>query len=78
MRIVKIEIPTAKRVQAFVDVLLGLEGDFELLSGPYIIDARSLMGIFSLDLSKPIDLKVYVDTEKNLAAITPFLAKEER
>ena len=35
--------------------------DFDLVSGRYVIDAKSIMGIFSLDLSKPIDLNVHAD-----------------
>ena len=35
--------------------------DFDLVSGRYVIDAKSIMGIFSLDLSKPIDLNIHAD-----------------
>ena len=37
------------------------DNDFDLVSGRYVIDAKSIMGIFSLDLSKPIDLNVHAD-----------------
>ena len=36
--------------------------DFDLVSGRYVIDAKSIMGIFSLDLSKPIDLNVHAES----------------
>ena len=35
--------------------------DFDLVSGRYVIDAKSIMGIFSLDLSKPIDLNIHTE-----------------
>ena len=70
----KVYLPTGERVQAFVETLTSLDGEFELLSDGYILDARSLMGIFSLDLSKPIDLKIYNDSQKNLEALRPFTA----
>lgn len=73
MKIVKVYLPTTAKVQTFVETLLQLEGDFELLSGNYILDARSLMGIFSLDLTKALRLKVYNDSQKNLDAISPFI-----
>lgn len=42
--------------------------DFDLVSGRYVIDAKSIMGIFSLDLSKPIELNVHAENE-NLDAV---------
>ena len=40
-----------------------LEYDLDLISGRYVIDAKSLLGIFSLDLSKPIELTIHADEE---------------
>ena len=40
---------------------ISLNCDFDLVSGRYVIDAKSIMGIFSLDLSKPIDLNIHAD-----------------
>lgn len=78
MRITKVFLPTTESVQAFVETLTTLEGDFELLSGSYILDARSLMGIFSLDLTHPVDLKIYTDSKENLDALHPFIATEDQ
>ena len=39
------------------------DSDFDLVSGRYVIDAKSIMGIFSLDLSKPIDLNIHSETD---------------
>lgn len=75
MRTVEICLPTADVVQEFVRVLAGLEGDFELVSGQYILDAKSLMGIFTFDLTRPLQLKIYNDTTENLQAVQPFVAK---
>ena len=72
MRNVYISLPTVDIVQRFVAQVSVLEGDFDLVSGEYIIDARSLMGIFSLDRSKPIRLAVQKDTEKNMKALAPY------
>ncbi len=44
-------------VKRFVDILKNADGDFELVSGKYVIDAKSIMGIFSLDLTKPMELR---------------------
>ena len=52
------------------------ESDFDLVSGRYVIDAKSIMGIFSLDLSKPIDLNIHADeaaSEKILETLKPYI-----
>ena len=43
--------------------LVSMISDFDLVSGRYVIDAKSIMGIFSLDLSKPIRLDIHDDIE---------------
>lgn len=77
MRHVSIYLPSTEQVQRFVKAITPLSGDFELISGKHILDAHSLMGLFSLDLSKPVTLKVYNDCAENLRAITPFLSEAE-
>lgn len=73
MRSVYVDLATSGQVQAFVEALTPLEGDFDLVSGRYILDARSLMGIFSLDLTRPLELRVYNDTKQNMEAIRRFV-----
>lgn len=74
MKNVFIRLQSIEQVQHFVNTLAPLEGDFELITKKHILDARSMMGIFSLDLSVPIKLKVYNDNEQNMNAIQPFMA----
>ena len=74
MRSVYISLPSPAVVQAFVDTIAGMEGDFELIDDIYILDARSLMGIFSLDLQKPIKLRMHNDTQKNYELLSCFFA----
>ena len=77
MQQVYVSLPSMQQVQRFVKTLTPLTGDFELVSGKFVLDARSLMGVFSLDLSHPICLKVYDDSAENLEAIRPFLSDTE-
>ena len=77
MQQVSVRLSTAEQVQRFVKTLGTLEGDFELVAGKHLLDARSLMGFFTLDLTRPVTLKVYDDSAKNLGAITPFLVEPE-
>lgn len=76
MRQVTIRLTSSDQIQSFVKTLTTLNGDFEIISGRHILDARSLMGIFSLDLSRPILLKVYNDCPENLDALAPYLIEE--
>lgn len=46
------------KIKNFVDITNQLDCDMDLISGRYVIDAKSIMGIFSLDLSKPIEIKI--------------------
>ena len=60
------------KVKAFVNEITKFDNDFDLVSGRYVIDAKSIMGIFSLDLSKPIELNIH--SEKNADEILEVLA----
>lgn len=58
MRSFSVSLNSIDKVKEFVREVSNIEGDVLLSSGRYIIDAKSIMGIFSLDLSKPITLEV--------------------
>lgn len=75
MKTVKISLNTIDKVKSFVNNLTKFDADFDLVSGRYVIDAKSIMGIFSLDLSKPIDLNIYADEdiEDILAVLAPYI-----
>ena len=59
MKTVKISLNSIDKVKSFVNDIATFDNDFDLVSGRYVIDAKSIMGIFSLDLSKPIDLNIH-------------------
>ena len=46
-----------------------------MVSGRYVIDAKSIMGIFSLDLSKPIDLNIHAEdnADEVLEVLKPYM-----
>ena len=54
----KIKLDTIDKVKQFVGTITQFEGDFDIYSGKYIIDAKSILGIFSVDLSRPVILKI--------------------
>lgn len=61
MKTVQISLNSIDKVKSFVNDITKFNNDFDLVSGRYVIDAKSIMGIFSLDLSKPIDLNIHAD-----------------
>jgi phosphotransferase system HPr-like phosphotransfer protein len=71
MKAVKISLNSIDKVKAFVNDVTKFDSDFDLVSGRYVIDAKSIMGIFSLDLSKVIDLNIH--SEENLDQILTTL-----
>ena len=61
MHFVQISLNSIDKVKSFVNAITQFEFDFDLVSGRYVIDAKSIMGIFSLDLSKPIELVIHAE-----------------
>lgn len=70
MKTVKISLNSIDKVKSFVNDLTKFDTDFDLISGRYVIDAKSIMGIFSLDLSRPIDLNIHA--EETLRRSLPY------
>ena len=80
MKTVQISLNSIDKVKSFVNEITKFDYDFDLVSGRYVIDAKSIMGIFSLDLSKPIDLNIHADSEEVdhiLEILNPYLVKNK-
>ena len=75
MKTVTISLNSIDKVKALVNDITKFDSDFDLVSGRYVIDAKSIMGIFSLDLSKPIDLNIHSEDDVNaiLDVLKPYL-----
>jgi phosphotransferase system HPr-like phosphotransfer protein len=77
MKTVKISLNSIDKVKAFVNEVSKFDSDFDLVSGRYVIDAKSIMGIFSLDLTKVIDLNIHSESELDqiLTALKPYIVE---
>ena len=75
MKTAKISLNSIDKVKAFVNEISKFDCDFDLVSGRYVIDAKSIMGIFSLDLSKPIELNIHSETnvDEILNILAPYI-----
>ncbi len=79
MQPVEISLNSIDKVKSFVNALTKFDYDFDLVSGRYVIDAKSIMGIFSLDLAKPITLNIHAteNIDEIMETIKPYLANPE-
>ena len=76
MHTLTIKLDSIDKVKEFVRIITAFDNDFDLRSGRYTVDAKSILGIFSLDLSKPIELDVYGkdNLDEVVEALKPFEA----
>lgn len=79
MKTVKISLNSIDKVKSFVNDITKFDSDFDLVSGRYVIDAKSIMGIFSLDLSKPIDLNIHAEEniDEIMKALQPYIVPQD-
>ena len=67
-------LDSMRKLQSFVAVINDYNGQFDLVSGCCVVNAKSIMGIFSLDISQPVCLNIYNEdcAEHLLPALTPY------
>ncbi|MGL5973369.1 MAG: HPr family phosphocarrier protein [Oscillospiraceae bacterium] len=75
MKIVKIKLDTVVEVQKFVSLIATMKSDFDLISGRYIVDAKSILGIFSLDIQKPLELKIHSCTDDIIEKLSDYIVE---
>ena len=74
MNTVNILLSSINDVKNFVNIVNKYDFDVDLTSGRYVVDAKSIMGIFSLDLSKPIKVEVHApNADEFIAELKPFI-----
>ena len=75
MKSIPIKLSYAEEVKAFVNTVNRYPYEVDLRAGRHVVDAKSILGIFSLDLSKPVTMEVYSDDcDQLLEELKPFLA----
>ncbi len=66
MKKLSISLSSISNVKEFVEIVTMSDFEIDLVSGRYTVDAKSIMGIFSLDLAKPIELVAHTDNADEL------------
>lgn len=74
MKTFQVLLSSINDVKDFVNIVNKYDYEIDLISGRYVVDAKSIMGIFSLDLSKPIKVEIRNDDcEDLLGELKPFI-----
>lgn len=77
MKSVMIRLSLVENVNKFVNVVSRYPFEMDLRAGRHVVDAKSILGIFSLDLSRPITLDIYNDDcDELLDEIKPFTEEQ--
>ena len=69
-----ISLSSLERIKNFESLIADMKRKFALCSGHYVVEAKSVMGILSMDLSKPILLKISDTSEKNVEILRQYCA----
>lgn len=73
MKVIPIQLTQVSQVRDFVNLTVKYPFDIDLVSGRDTVDAKSLLGIYSLDLSTPLKVVIYSDDTAQLEAeLAPF------
>ena len=75
MKTITVSLNSIDKVKHFVNDISRFDTDFDLVSGRYVIDAKSIMGIFSLDLARPISLDIHAadNLDEIMEVLQPYI-----
>lgn len=76
MQQVNVKFDNVKQVEQFVNIIEKFEAHFDLGSGQRVVNAKSILGVFALDLSEPLSLSYSAKDEVLIQQIEPFLYRE--
>lgn len=69
----KIKLDTFEKVKKFIAIVDKFENDVDIISGRYLVDAKSVMGIFSLDLTRPLTVIIHDASMKDVAQLEELM-----
>lgn len=69
MKTIKVKFDTIEQIKEFVNKTQTVDTDLDLVHNRYVVDAKSIMGIFSMDLSRPLDLIIHSDADNTIDSV---------
>ena len=64
--VITVTLNDFSKIKKFSSEVVKFESDIDLIKGRYVIDAKSTIGIFTLDLSAPVDVVIHSDNEDEI------------
>ncbi len=77
MKSVYVDLSNVNCIKNFANIVSRYDGAFDLVQGRYCVDAKSIVGIFSLDLSKPVELQMENESDDILRELKRFLVDDK-
>ena len=65
-KVITVTLNDFSKIKKFSSEVVKFESDIDLIKGRYVIDAKSTIGIFTLDLSAPVDVVIHSDNEDEI------------
>ncbi|MEZ3479013.1 MAG: HPr family phosphocarrier protein [Lachnospiraceae bacterium] len=75
VRKMTIRLKSTEEVREFVKEVMMLQNDYDLISGKYVTDAKSILGIYSLNLSKPLELVMRGERMEDLTVLEKYIVR---
>lgn len=75
MKTLKVKFNTIDHVKKFVNAIQSVDVDIDLVHNRYVIDAKSIMGIFSMDLSRPLDLVIHSEDKQLIDSLSKIFSE---
>lgn len=70
---IKVKIETVEKIQKFIDITSSFAADVDVQKGHYVLDGKSIMGLYSLDLSEPIYVGINTDEEEEVSKFNELM-----
>ena len=75
VRKMTIRLKSTEEVREFVKEVMMLQNDYDLISGKYVTDAKSILGIYSLNLSKPLELVMRGERMEDMTVLEKYIVR---
>lgn len=68
-----IDLSNLEKVKRFTNIITTFESDIDILRGRYVLDAKSIMGLFTISLLEPVDIEIHSDDEDEIVRFNEIM-----